>query len=77
MNLRRPNHRVSLLLCVGLLSVRVADLGYDASESYGLSYKARGLCNDHSNLDIYDDDNGLNVGVTGDIMRSNIHHNVG
>ncbi|CBJ32091.1 Mannuronan C-5-epimerase [Ectocarpus siliculosus] len=50
-------------------------LGYDGSEAYGISYKARGLCKDHSNLDIFDDDNGLNVGVTGDIYRSDLHHN--
>lgn len=52
------------------------DLGYEAAESYGISYKARGLCNDLTNLDIFDDDNGLNYGVTGDIKKSNIHHNV-
>ncbi|CAM9171351.1 unnamed protein product [Ectocarpus sp. 12 AP-2014] len=50
-------------------------LGYDGSEAYGISYKARGLCKDHSNLDIFDDDNGLNVGVTGDIYGSDLHHN--
>lgn len=54
-----------------------ADLGYAASESYGISYKARGLCKDQTNLDIYDDDNGLNVGVTGNIVNSILHHNVG
>ena len=54
----------------------MSDLGYDASESYGISYKARGLCKDLSNLDIYDDDNGLDYGVYGDIYRSHIHHNV-
>ncbi|CAN0463675.1 unnamed protein product, partial [Ascophyllum nodosum] len=43
----------------------IAYLGYDASESYGISYKARGLCKDLSNLDIYDDDNGLDYGVYG------------
>ncbi|CAM9267840.1 unnamed protein product, partial [Ascophyllum nodosum] len=53
----------------------IAYLGYDASESYGISYKARGLCKDLSNLDIYDDDNGLDYGVYGDIYRSHIHHN--
>ena len=52
------------------------DLGYDASESYGIAYKARGLCKDLTNLDIYDDDNGLNYGVTGNIKRSQLHHNV-
>ena len=52
------------------------DLGYSASESYGVAYKARGLCNDLTNLDIYDDDNGLNYGVTGNIKSSELHHNV-
>lgn len=32
------------------------DLGYSASESYGVSYKARGLCKTLENLDIFDDD---------------------
>eukprot|EP00904_Undaria_pinnatifida_P000996 jgi/Undpi1/10898/HiC_scaffold_3.g01424.m1 len=53
----------------------IAYLGYNAAESYGIAYKARGLCDDHSNLDIYDDDNGLDYGVAGDIYRSDIHHN--
>ena len=52
------------------------DLGYDAAESYGISYKARGLCADLTNLDIYDDDNGLDYGVTGNIKGSELHHNV-
>lgn len=56
--------------------VKPPDLGYDAAESYGIAYKARGLCNDHTNLDIYDDDNGLDYGVQGDIYRSDLHHNV-
>eukprot|EP00904_Undaria_pinnatifida_P001001 jgi/Undpi1/10901/HiC_scaffold_3.g01427.m1 len=53
----------------------IAYLGYSAAESYGIAYKARGLCNDLTNLDIYDDDNGLNYGVTGDIKKSELHHN--
>lgn len=53
-----------------------SDLGYEAAESYGISYKARGLCNDLTNLDIYDDDNGYGYGVFGDIKRSELHHNV-
>lgn len=52
------------------------DLGYDASESHGVAHKARGLCKDLSNLDIFDDDNGLDYAVYGDINRSKIHHNV-
>lgn len=57
-------------------SATLPDLGYQAAEAYGISYKARGLCNDLSNLDIYDDYNGLKYGVLGDIYRSDIHHNV-
>lgn len=52
------------------------DLGYQGSEAYGISYKARGLCNDLSNLDIFNDYNGPNVRVEGDIDRSDLHHNV-
>ncbi|CAM9718148.1 unnamed protein product, partial [Laminaria digitata] len=50
-------------------------LGYQGTEAYGISYKARGLCKDHSNLDIYNDYNGPNVHVLGDITDSDIHHN--
>lgn len=32
------------------------DLGYSESESYGVSYKARGLCKTLENVDIFDDD---------------------
>lgn len=52
------------------------DLGYQGTEAYGISYKARGLCEDLSNLDIFDDDNNLDYGTTGDIIESNIHDNV-
>lgn len=47
------------------------DLGWYYKESYGLSWKARGLCNDLSNLEIFD-----TVAVWGDILDSHIHHNV-
>lgn len=53
-----------------------ADLGYQGTEAYGISYKARGLCKDLSNLDIYNDHNGPNVHVAGDIFKSDLHHNV-
>lgn len=52
------------------------DLGYSASESYGVSYKARGLCKTLVNLDIFDDDQPFNYGVYGDIDNSHLHHNV-
>lgn len=37
------------------------DLGYYDSESYGISYKVRGLCNDLSNIDIMDKVRATNV----------------
>eukprot|EP00904_Undaria_pinnatifida_P001002 jgi/Undpi1/10902/HiC_scaffold_3.g01428.m1 len=58
-----------------ILNSEIGYLGYDAAESYGISYKARGLCADLTNLDIYDDDNGLDYGVTGNIKGSELHHN--
>ena len=45
-------------------------LGYDGSESWGLSYKVRGFCSDKSNPEIFD-----SVGVYGNIYDSEIHHN--
>eukprot|EP00904_Undaria_pinnatifida_P000993 jgi/Undpi1/10895/HiC_scaffold_3.g01421.m1 len=59
-----------------ILRSEIAYLGYSGSEAYGISYKARGLCNDLSNLDIFNDYNGPNVHVLGDIHRSELHHNV-
>lgn len=52
------------------------DLGYHESESYGVSYKARGLCKTLINLDIFDDDQPFDYGVYGDITTSELHHNV-
>lgn len=54
----------------------VVDLGWDNSESYGVSYKARGLCKTLSNLDIFDDDQPFDYAVYGDIKNSELHHNV-
>lgn len=52
------------------------DLGYSASESYGVAYKARGLCKTLVNLDIFDDNQPFDYGVYGDIDSSHLHHNV-
>lgn len=53
-----------------------SDLGYSASESYGIAYKARGLCKTLENLDIFDDDQDFDYAVYGDILNSHLHHNV-
>ncbi|CAM9815231.1 unnamed protein product, partial [Sphacelaria rigidula] len=39
------------------------------SESYGITYKVRGYCEDESNPELFD-----SVKVTGDILGSHIHH---
>lgn len=44
-------------------------LGYKASESWSISYKIRGLCNDLSNTDYYE-----GLGVYGNILDSDLHH---
>lgn len=46
------------------------ELGYNGAESYGVSYKVRGLCDDHSNLDIMDE-----VSVWGDINGTVLAYN--
>lgn len=46
----------------------IAYLGYEASESWGISWKLRGLCNDNSNEADYE-----HLGVYGDIKGSQIH----
>ena len=51
------------------LVTNLADLGWYDAESYGIVYKVRGFCNDGSNPEVFDD-----VEVTGDILRSHIHH---
>ncbi|CAM9858944.1 unnamed protein product [Pylaiella littoralis] len=53
-----------------IIDSEVNHLGYYDSESYGISYKVRGFCNDSSNPEVFD-----SVGVYGDILRSEIHHN--
>lgn len=54
----------------------IPDLGYSASESYGVAYKARGLCKTLENLDIFDDTQDFDYAVYGDILNSELHHNV-
>ena len=47
----------------------ISYLGYNGSESWGISWKIRGLCNDLSNEDEYS-----GFGVYGNIYDSDIHH---
>ncbi|CAN0408325.1 unnamed protein product, partial [Pylaiella littoralis] len=47
----------------------ISHLGYEASESWGISWKLRGLCDDVSNLGAYEE-----IGVYGDLTGSDIHH---
>eukprot|EP00903_Cladosiphon_okamuranus_P017354 g15988.t1 len=52
-----------------IINSEMGYLGYDASESYGLTWKVRGFCEDLSNPQVFDD-----VDVFGDIKDSDIHH---
>ncbi|CAM9805394.1 unnamed protein product, partial [Discosporangium mesarthrocarpum] len=52
-----------------ILRSELGYLGYQESESYGLTWKVRGLCEDLSNVDIFDQ-----VNVYGNILYSDIHH---
>ncbi|CAM9950650.1 unnamed protein product [Scytosiphon promiscuus] len=52
-----------------IIDSEINHLGYYESESYGLAYKVRGFCKDLSNPELFDE-----VAVTGDILRSHIHH---
>ena len=47
----------------------IAYLGYEAAESWGISWKLRGICNDKSNREQY---NG--IGVYGNLLGSDVHH---
>ncbi len=51
-----------------LIDSTFGNLGWDDSESYGLTWKVRGLCKDLSNLEIFDKYN-----VYGDILNSDIY----
>lgn len=48
----------------------ISFLGYDGSESWGLSWKVRGFCVEKTNPEVF----GA-VGVFGNMYDSNIHHN--
>jgi poly(beta-D-mannuronate) C5 epimerase len=47
----------------------IAYLGYEESESWGLSWKLRGICNSKINRDQY-----KGIGVYGNLLDSDIHH---
>lgn len=47
----------------------IAYLGYENSESWGLSWKLRGICEDKSNRALYE-----GLGVYGNMMNSHVHH---
>ncbi|CAM9395437.1 unnamed protein product [Ectocarpus sp. 4 AP-2014] len=51
-----------------IIDSTMGNMGYDASESYGLTWKVRGLCKDLSNLKLFDTRN-----VYGDIKNSDIY----
>ncbi|CAN0426203.1 unnamed protein product, partial [Ectocarpus sp. 12 AP-2014] len=50
-------------------SSEIGYLGFQDSESYGLTWKVRGFCKDKSNPEIFDD-----VNVYGNMYDSDIHH---
>ncbi|CAM9671794.1 unnamed protein product [Choristocarpus tenellus] len=52
-----------------IIESEIGYLGYQNSESYGLTWKVRGFCKDKSNLEIFDQ-----VQVRGDLKDSDIHH---
>lgn len=51
-----------------LIDSTFGNMGWDDSESYGLTWKVRGLCKDLSNLEIFD-----KYSVYGDILNSDIY----
>eukprot|EP00903_Cladosiphon_okamuranus_P009971 g9457.t1 len=53
-----------------MIKSEIAYLGYDATESYGITWKVRGLCKDLSNRDTLFE----SVRVYGDIDDCDIHH---
>ena len=52
-----------------IINSEMGYLGYNNSESYGLTWKVRGFCVDMSNPEVFDTTN-----VYGDINGSDIHH---
>lgn len=51
-----------------IIDSKMGNMGWPDAESYGLTWKVRGLCTDLSNVEIMDDHN-----VYGDIMGSEIY----
>lgn len=51
-----------------IINSEMGDLGWFDSESYGLTWKVRGFCEDLSNPEVFDE-----VNVYGDIQGSNIY----
>lgn len=47
----------------------ISYLGYEAAESWGISWKLRGICKDKSNREMYD-----GIGVYGNLLGSDVHH---
>ncbi|CBJ32199.1 Mannuronan C-5-epimerase [Ectocarpus siliculosus] len=52
-----------------MVDSELGHMGYFASESYGITWKVRGFCEDMSNPEVFD-----NVNVYGDITNCDIHH---
>ncbi|CAM9726634.1 unnamed protein product, partial [Ectocarpus sp. 4 AP-2014] len=52
-----------------MVDSELGHMGYFASESYGITWKVRGFCEDMSNPEVFD-----NVSVYGDITNCDIHH---
>ncbi|CAM9939118.1 unnamed protein product [Scytosiphon promiscuus] len=51
-----------------MVDSELAHMGYEATESYGITWKVRGFCTDMSNPEVFD-----NVQVYGDMTNCNIH----
>lgn len=47
----------------------ISYLGYEAAESWGISWKLRAVCKDKSNIELYD-----GIGVYGNLLGSDVHH---
>lgn len=55
---------------IDITNSEISYLGYDGSESWGLSWKVRRFCVEKTNLEQFG-----SVGVFGNIYDSDIHHN--
>eukprot|EP00903_Cladosiphon_okamuranus_P009933 g9429.t1 len=52
-----------------LIDSELGHMGYEATESYGITWKVRGFCSDMTNPEVFED-----VNVYGDITNCDIHH---